>query len=216
LSGASYTPLGLINNDAAAMQVRADSPYKSLADLITAIKANPGKLKASGTAHGGVWHLSLYGMLRDLKIEPRSVAFIPSVSNAAGLLDMIAGGVDMVPGSLPEARALIDAGKVRSLAVMDGKASALFPNVPTLKQAVGSDWTSGAWRGIAAPKGLPKDIEQRLTVAVKKAYDSKEFKDFMDSRGFTMVWMAPAQFAAFMAKNDAQMKSLMQAVGLAK
>jgi tripartite-type tricarboxylate transporter receptor subunit TctC len=216
LSGASYTPLGLINNDPAAIQVRADSSYRNLADLLTAIQVNPGKLKASGTAHGGVWHLSLYGMLRDLKIDPRTVAFVPSVSNAAGLLDLVAGGVDMVPGSLPEARALIDAGKVRSLVVMDPKPPALFPNVPTLKQAVGSEWTSGAWRGIAAPKGLPKDIEQRLTIAVKKAYESKAFKAFMDSRGFGMVWMPPAEFAAFMAKSDAQMKALMQAVGLAK
>ncbi|MGH8248422.1 MAG: tripartite tricarboxylate transporter substrate binding protein, partial [Gammaproteobacteria bacterium] len=114
LNGASFTPLGMVNIDSASVQVRADAPYRNLGELVAAIKANPGKLKASGTAHGGIWHLSLYGLLHDLKIEPRTVLWVPSASNAAGLLDLVAGGVDMVPGSHPEARALIEAGKVKS------------------------------------------------------------------------------------------------------
>ena len=216
ISGASYTPLGLINLDPAAVQVRADAPYKNLKDLLDAIRANPGKLKASGTAQGGSWHLSLYGLLLEQKIDPLSVPWVPSQSNAAGLLDLVAGGVDLVPGSHPEARALIEAGKVRSLAIMDEKPSALFPKVPTVKQAVGSNWVSGVWRGIAAPKNLPKDIETRLLGSVKKAYDSKEFQDFMRERGFGVAWMEPAQFAAFMAKEDEQAGALMKKVGLTK
>jgi tripartite-type tricarboxylate transporter receptor subunit TctC len=216
ISGASYTPLGLINLDPAAVQVRTDAPYKNLKDLLDAIRANPGKLKASGTAQGGSWHLSLYGLLLEQKIDPLSVPWVPSQSNAAGLLDLVAGGVDMIPGSHPEARALIEAGKVRSLAIMDEKPSALFPKVPTVKQAVGSTWESGVWRGIAAPKNLPKDIEARLLASVKKAYDSKEFQSFMQERGFGAAWMEPAQFAAFMAKQDAEVGALMKKVGLAK
>jgi tripartite-type tricarboxylate transporter receptor subunit TctC len=216
LSGASFTPLGLINLDAAAVQVRTDAPYKSLKDLLDAVRANPGKLRASGTAQGGSWHLSLYGLLLEQKIDPLTVPWVPSQSNAAGLLDLVAGGVDLVPGSHPEARALIEAGKVRSLAIMDEKPSALFPKVPTVKQAVGSNWVSGVWRGIAAPKNLPKDIEARLLAAVKKAYESRQFQAFMQERGFGAVWMEPAQFAAFMAKEDAENGALMKKVGLAK
>jgi tripartite-type tricarboxylate transporter receptor subunit TctC len=216
LRGSSFTPFALVNNDPAAIQVRADAPYGSLSDLISAIKAHPGKLKASGTAHGGVWHLALYGMLHDLKVDPQTVLFVPSASNAAGLLDLVAGGVDMVPGSHPEARALMEAGKVKSLAVMAEQPSALFPNVPTLKQVTGSKWVSGAWRGIAGPKGLPPEIEARLTAAVKKAYDSTEFREFMNSRGFGMRYASPQEFAAFMEKEDAELGALMRVVGLAK
>ena len=216
LSGASFTPLGLINLDPAAVQVRTESPYKSLKELLDAVRANPGKMKASGTAQGGSWHLSLAGLLLDQKIDALTVVWVPSQSNAAGLLDLVAGGVDMVPGSLPEARALIEAGKVRSLAIMDAKPSALFPKVPTLKQAIGSNWQSGVWRGVAAPKNLPPDIQARLLAAVKKAYDSKEFQAFMQERGFGAAWMDPAQFAAFMAKDDAEAGRLMKTVGLAK
>jgi tripartite-type tricarboxylate transporter receptor subunit TctC len=216
LTGASFSPLGLINLDATAIQVRADSQYRNLADLVGAIKANPGKLKASGTARGGIWHVALYGLLHEQKIAPDSVVWVPSNSNAAGLLDLVAGGVDIVPGSHPESRSLIDAGKVKSLAILDDKPSGLYPQVPTAKQAIGSNWSMGAWRGVAAPKNLPTDIEARLQGAVKKAYDSSAYREFMTTRGFGMRWAGPAEFADFMAKSDLQMGAVMRAVGLSK
>ena len=214
LNGASFTPIALINVDPAAIQVNADSPYKTLPDLLDAIRKNPGKLKASGTARGGSWHLSLYGMLADLKIDPAAVPWVPSVSNAAGLQELAAGGVEIVSGSHAEARALIEAGRVRSLAIMDAAPSQLFPSVPTLKAAVGSKWLSGVWRGIAAPKNLPKPIEERLIAAIKKACDSKEYRDFMTARGFGMRYLPPQEFAAMMAKTDAENGVLMKKFGM--
>src|SRR2546423_5064520 len=115
LAPASYQPLALVNADPAGFQVRADSPYKTVKDVLDAVKANPGKLKASGTGQGGIWHLAIAGLLSDLKIDPASVPWVPSNGAAPGLQDLVAGGVDIVPCSIPEARALIDAGKVKSL-----------------------------------------------------------------------------------------------------
>ena len=217
LNPTSYTPLALVNLDPAGFQVRADSPYKNMNDVLAAIKANPpGKFKASGTGQGGIWHLALAGMLSDLKMDPAAVPWVPSNGAAPGLQDLAAGGVEFVPCSLPEARSLIDAGKVRSLAVMDSRRAALFPDVPTLKEATGSNWATGAWRGIAAPKGLPKDVQAKLEASVKKAYDSQDYKDFMAQRGFGMLWGSAEEFAKFMAKGDADMKAVMTAVGIAK
>ena len=216
LTGASYTPLGLVNADPAGLQVRADAPYKTAKDLIDAVKANPGKFKASGTGQGGIWHLSIAGMLKSLGIDPAAVPWVPSNGAAPGLQDMVAGGVEIVPCSIPEARALIDAGKVKSLAIMDANPTALYPSIPTLKSALGSDWTMAAWRGMAAPKGLPKDVEARLVDAVKKAYDSKEYKDFMASRGFGVVYLPPAEFAKFMDKSSDDLGATMKAVGIVK
>src|SRR5207247_177878 len=116
LNGTSYTPIGLVNMDPAGLQVRADAPYKNANELVAAIKANPGKYKASGTGQGGIWHLAVAGMLQDLKVDPASVPWVPSNGAAPGLQDLVAGGVEIVPCSLPEARSLIDAGKVKSLA----------------------------------------------------------------------------------------------------
>jgi tripartite-type tricarboxylate transporter receptor subunit TctC len=216
LSGASYTPIGLVNADPAGIQVRADAPYKTVQDLLAAIKANPGKLKASGTGQGGIWHLAIAGLLRDQKIDPASVPWVPSNGAAPGLQDMVAGGVDIAPCSLPEARSLIDAGKVKSLAVMADKPAALYPNVPTLKAAIGSDWQTAAWRGIVAPKGIPSDVQAKLVAAIKKIAASKEYNDFMASRGFGVIYAGPEDFAKFMAKSDADLGATMKAVGIAK
>jgi tripartite-type tricarboxylate transporter receptor subunit TctC len=205
-----------VNFDAAAIQVRADAPYKNLADLLQAIKARPGQLKASGTAQGGIWHVTLAGLLADQKLPPGSVIWVPSNGSAPALLDLVAGGVDMVPGSLPEARSLIDAGKVRSLAILGDKPSALYPNVPTGQQEIGTSWSLGVWRGIGAPKNLPPAIESKLRDAVKKAYDSQEYREFMTNRGFGMRWAGPDDFASMMAESDAQLGVAMKAVGLAK
>ena len=216
LKGSSYTPLGLVNADPAGLQVRADSPYKTVKDLVDAIKAEPGKHKASGTGQGGIWHLALAGMLKDLKVDPAAAPWVPSNGAAPGLQDMVAGGVDIVPCSIPEARSLIDAGKVRSLAIMDSASPGLYPALPTLKSQTGSDWKMAAWRGMAAPKGLPKDVEATLVAAIKKVYDSKDYKDFMASRGFGVTYLAPSEFAAFMEKSTNDLGATMKAVGIVK
>ena len=216
LKGTSYTPIGLVNADPAGLQVRADSPYKTVKDLVDAIKANPGKLKSSGTGQGGIWHLAIAGMLRDLKVDPAATPWVPSNGAAPGLQDLVAGGVDIVPCSLPEARSLIDAGKVRSLAVMDPKPAALYPNVPTLKAATGSDWALAAWRGIAAPKGIPAEARDKLVAVIAKIAASKEYNDFMSSRGFGVIYAGPDDFAKYMAKSDTDLGATMKAVGIVK
>jgi tripartite-type tricarboxylate transporter receptor subunit TctC len=216
ISGASYTPIGLVNVDPAGLQVRADAPYKNANELVAAIKANPGKFKASGTGQGGIWHLALAGMLKDLKVDPAAAPWVPSNGAAPGLQDLVAGGVEIVPCSLPEARSLIDAGKVKSLAVMSDAPAGLYPNVPTLKAATGSEWRIGAWRGIAAPKGLPSDVSDKLVAAIKKIAASKEYVDFMGSRGFGVAYLPPDEFGRFMAKSDTDLGATMKAVGIVK
>ncbi len=83
---------------------------------------------------------------------------------------------------------------------MSKERSKLMPNVPTLKEATGSDWTIGAWPRHRRPKGLPKEVSDKLEAAVKKAYESKEYQDFLTSRGFGGRWAQGAAFEAFMAK----------------
>jgi len=216
LSGVSYTPIGLVNADPAGLQVRADAPYKNVNELVAAVKANPGKFKASGTGQGGIWHLAIAGMLQDLKVDPASVPWVPSNGAAPGLQDLVAGGVEIVPCSLPEARSLIDAGKVKSLAVMADTPAALYPNVPTLKAATGSSWTMAAWRGIAAPKSVPAEARDKLVAAIRKIVAGKEYNEFMTQRGFGVIYAAPDDFARFMAKSDADLGGTMKAVGIVK
>lgn len=216
LTPKDYTPLALMNVDPAAVTVSATSPYKTMADLMKDIQANPGKLKASGTGQGGIWHLALAGMLKDLKLETSAVAWVPSNGAAPAMLELAAGGIGIVTAALPEARSLIDAGRARPLAVMSATPAALYPDVPTLKSATGSDWTMGVWRGIAGPKGLPADVQKKMETVLKKINESKEYRDFMAGRGFGVAYADAAGFGQFMDKGDADMGKVLSGLGMAK
>ena len=213
----SYTPLALMNEDPPGIQVNATSPYKTVKELADAIKAAPaGRFKASGTGQGGIWHLALVGWLSAMGLKPDHVPWVPSNGAAPAMQDLAAGGIDIVTCSVPEARALIDAGKARSLAVMAAERNPAFKDVPTLKEAMGIDYNTGAWRGMAAPKGLPADITVALTAAMKKINEAKEFLEFMANRGFGVKWADGPGFAKFMDDGNKAMGVAMKAAGLAK
>ena len=216
LRGTDFTPIALYNADPAGLQVAADSGYADANAVLTAIKDEPGKHKSSGTGQGGIWHLAMAGMLNSADIDPAASPWVPSKGAAPGLKELVAGGVDFVTCSVVEASALIDAGKVRSLAVMGSERLGAFPDVPTLKEATGLDWQIAAWRGLAGPKGMPDEVTAKLVPAFEKVWKSAEFQDFMKGRGFGLVWKPTDQFAAWMAESDESLGSVMTALGMAK
>ena len=141
---------------------------------------------------------------------------MPSEGSVAGLTDMVAGGVNLVTSSLAEGRALIEAGKVLPLASMSAERQGMFPDTPTIKEATGSDWSLSVWRTIVVPKGLPEAERAKLAEAVKAAYDSPTYQEFMKERGFGLRWMGPEEATAQVAADDASLGAVMKAAGLAK
>lgn len=211
-----YTPIGLFNADPAAFHVRADSEYDSITSFLEAAKAAPGDMKASGTGQGGIWHLAMAGLLAESDMSPDTVPWVPSKGSAAGLQDLVSGGVDIVSCSFPEAASLISAGKVKSLAVMSEEPLPDAPELPTLKSETGIELMVGSWRGVAGPAGLPDDVVAKLSAAMATAWNSEEFTSFMNERGFGKVWLDGPAYGQFMADADAANGTVMQAAGLAK
>jgi len=209
------TPVAMVNFDPAGINVRADSPWKTYKDLEMYVRENPGKLKDSGTGQGGIWHLAMAGWMKAIGLSPDAIKWIPSKGAAPALQDLMAGGIEMSTCSLPEAATLIDAGKVRPLAIMASQKDPKFPEVPTLKE-LGIDWTCGAWRGIAAPKGTPKEIVAVLEKAIAKVVKSDEFVKFMKNRGFGIYYLNTADFAKALAQADKDNGEIMKAAGIAK
>lgn len=217
LSYKDYTVFGQVNLDPGGLMVSADSKYKTAAELLADIKSQPASaFKASGTGQGGIWHLGYAGWMLSEGVDPAKVPWVPSQGSAPAIKDMVAGGVSFVTSSLAEGRALIEAGKVRPLANMGETRLGLFPNVPTLKEATGSDWTVGAWRMFVGPKGIPDNVAKVIVPALERAYNSKEYKEFMDGRGFGMQWRAAAEAQAFMKKADTDFGNVMKKAGLSK
>jgi tripartite-type tricarboxylate transporter receptor subunit TctC len=196
--------------------VKADSPYQTAADLLEAIKSEPeGAFKGSGTGQGGIWHLGAAGWLLSEGVDTAKSPWVPSQGAAPALQDMVAGGVDYVTSSLPEGPALIEAGEVKPLATMGTERLGIFPDVPTLAEATGTEWTVGAWRMVAGPAGLPDEVVDTLIPALEAAYNSPEFTEFREGRGFGMIWRPGAEAAAFMQESDEAFGKVMSEAGIA-
>ena len=211
-----FSLLALVNQDLAAIHVKTDSPFKTAKELFAHIKANPNKVVASGSGQGGSWHAALAGLMELEGIPPNSIRWVPATGAATALTDLAGGGVEFVSCSMPEAEALIKAGRIRSLLFMSPKRAANFPDVPTTEEALGHKWHKGVWRGFAAPKGLPKEIATQYETAIKKVWDSAEFQEFMTKRGFDLIYMDSAKFAEFMKTDNQDNGKTLKSLGLAK
>lgn len=217
LTSKNLTPLALMNEDPAGVTVSADSPWKTIQELAEAIKASkPGEMKASGTGQGGIWHLALIGWLQAMGLDPNHVTFVPSQGAAPAMQDLVAGGIDIAPCSLPEARSMVDAGRARSLAIMAEARAGSHPDLPTLKEALGIDYTMAAWRGMTGPAGMDQAAVDVLVPALKEIAASDEYAEFMNGRGYGIKFSGPAEFGGFMEKADGVMGAAMKAAGLAR
>jgi tripartite-type tricarboxylate transporter receptor subunit TctC len=213
----NFTPLGQLNNDPPGIQVNASSAYQNVQQLADAIKASPaGKFKASGTGQGGIWHLALASWLGAMGLKADHVRWVPSNGAAPAMQDLAAGGLDFTTCSVPEARAMLDAGRARSLAVMAPERLSAFSTIPTLKETMGIDITAGAMRIIAGPANLPAEVKAAVEPALKKVFDSKEYQEFMNARGFGLVYADGAGAGQALATADKALGDAMKAAGLAK
>jgi tripartite-type tricarboxylate transporter receptor subunit TctC len=206
-------PLVSVNEDYAALLVRADAEWTTIDALESDIASRPGELTASGTALGGAWHLALAGWLVSADLAADAVTWVPSAGANPSLQQLISGGVDMVCCSLPEARTLLESGEVRALGVMSAQRAVGFEQVPTFIEQ-GRQWTLGGWRGLAVPRGTPPAIVDRLlgTLLEIVQQDSVDgsFAQFMEQQKFDHTWRGPEEFASFLAETDRKLGDLLQ------
>ncbi|MEZ6060166.1 MAG: tripartite tricarboxylate transporter substrate-binding protein [Planctomycetaceae bacterium] len=215
ISPDNFEPLALLNTDDAAIFVRHDAPWKTIADLEDAIRSAPTPLRASGTANGGIWHVALIGWLARENIDQNNVSWISINGSAPSLQELMADGLELVSCSIPEARSLMDAGEVRCLGVMSAERSPAAPDVPTFREQ-GIDWVMGSWRGLLYPRNVPPRIQQRMQAAVLKVAESDEFAAFMSSAGFQRTVAEPKEFAALLKSSDEEFGTIMNSAAFAQ
>ena len=209
-----FTLLMSINEDYAALLVRKDAPWHTLSELVKDVRAEPRKLKCSGTANGGAWHLALAGWLINDGGQATDITWISSTGAGPSLLELMSGGIDMVCCSLPEADPLLRSGQVRALGAMAPERVRGYEDVPTFKEQ-GVDWSLVGWRGLAVPKETPQEIVDVLVAALEKIVtgrtqvDGQTFPDFMHKSGYDNTWRPPDDFRRFVAKNDEKFGKLL-------
>ena len=213
----SFDLISRVTTIPAGITVKADGPYKTAQDVLDALKAaKKDELSASGTGTGGAWHLAVAGLNKALGLPADHVKYVPSQGGAPALNELAAGGLSFLTVSPIEAKALADGGRVKVLAVMDTKRLSSYPDVPTLKEATGLDWTFVNWFSLVLPKGVPADVRAKLIDAAAKAHARPEVQDALKARGITPVWESPEEFKAFAMNFSKMATELLTDLGLAK
>lgn len=189
-------PIGLVNGDAAAIIVRANSPWQTLEDLIEA--GHSRQLRIGTTSPGAAWWIGAQILKQQTGIQGVD---IPYAAGAAPMLTALAGGeIEVATCSAAEATSMLESGEVRILAVMSEERLPFFPDIPTCKEE-GYDVTFSTWRGIMAPKDTPDDIAAVLEEAVKEAAHTEAFRKFLYDNKYGFEYLNPKEFKDFM---DAQ------------
>ena len=230
LSHEDCQPLMSVNEDYAALFVRSDATWRTLADIEAAIDAAPKTLRASGTSSGAAWHLALAGWRLAAGGVADDVIWISSTGANPSLQELISGGVDMVCCSLPEAAALFESGQIRAIGVMAPERVAGYEQVPTFAEQ-GCDWSLGGWRGIVVPLETPEHVAGRLTGALRRivtgetaivsrinsseAGSSRQtFPEFMEAAGFDHTYREGEDFRRFLEETDNKFGALLTSEGM--
>lgn len=172
-----------VNQDPSCVIVKADAPWHSITELLVDIAMHSGKYMFSGSSAGSIWDLSRIGLFDKVGVPMDYVKWIPTTGAAPSIVELLGGHIDVITCSAPEAAAQLDSGQLRALAIMADERNPKYPDVPTLKE-LGIDWSSGTWRGIAVPKGTPKEVINSLYGKLSKITNSEKYKDFMSKNGF--------------------------------
>ncbi|MEU0152443.1 Bug family tripartite tricarboxylate transporter substrate binding protein [Micromonospora fulviviridis] len=209
------TPLAKLIEEAGAIVVPKDSPYKNINDLIAAWKADPKKIAVGGgSSPGGPDHLLPMQLAKTVGIDPRQVNFV-SYDGGGELLPAVLGGkVAFGASGFGEFLDQVEAGQIRVLAVTSEAPIEALKDVPTLKSA-GIDLVFTNWRGIVAPPGI-SDADKKVWIDVlTKMHESEEWKAELKKRGWTDAFVTGDEFGTFLTEQDKAVADVLKQLGLA-
>ncbi|MGE8674950.1 MAG: Bug family tripartite tricarboxylate transporter substrate binding protein, partial [Achromobacter kerstersii] len=202
--------IGLIADAPLVIVVPAGSPLKSLDDMIAAAKAKPGILNYASSGNGTVSHLAAVQLQNAAGIQ---LTHIPYKGAAQASNDLIGGQIDMYLSSVPTLIGHVRNGKMRALAVTSAQRVPDLPDVPTIAERGYPGFEAVTWFGLAAPKGVPKDIVDRLNAEFNKALQSKELSVKYQEQGARVLTGTPEDFATLIRDDRARWGKIVEDSG---
>jgi tripartite-type tricarboxylate transporter receptor subunit TctC len=185
ISTVAISPLALV--------VAADSPYKTLADVIAAAKAKPDSLNYATSGNGTVAHLAMELFQKEAGVK---MTHIPYKGAAQGANDLIGGLVQLYTSSVPTLISHIRNGRMRALAVTSATRADDLPDVPTVAESGYKDFEAATWFGVLGPAGMPKDVVARLNAEINKALELPDFRKRLGEQGAEVLGGSPEKFTA--------------------
>jgi tripartite-type tricarboxylate transporter receptor subunit TctC len=199
-----FTPI--INQvlDPGVIWVRADSPYKTVQDLIDAAKKSPGSIRAATTGILSDDHLAI--LMTEEAAPGAKFRLVHLEGGAAQFKEIMAGNIDVAFDNVGSIVKRVQSGEVRALAVMDDVRSKFLPDAPTMKELGFPTVISNSTRGVAGPKGMPAPLVAKLRDALKKAMEDPEHVKKLEEQGIAIKIMIGEEYETYFAETHAKAK----------
>lgn len=205
----AFDPVARVGMEVPVLAVRTESGWKDLKAFAAAAKKQKMKVGISG--RGSFTHLASAALFDKLGIE---VIYVPYGKGSAPV-ELLAGRVDAALQWPSQFKAQVDAGQLRVIAATSTTRVPVLPDVQTAKEQ-GFDVDVVMWRGVAVPKGTPKEVVAKLEDAIRKVVASPEFRERSAKLGFEPAFLPAAEFGKVIASDDAAISKLMGELGLKK
>ncbi len=205
-----FTPMTLLASSPNILLVRADSPFKTLADVIAQAKAKPGSLSFGHAGNGTSTHLAgeLLKALARIEIEA-----IPYKGGAPAINDLLGGQIPMTFNNGPESVGQIEAGTVRALAVTTATRASFLPNVPSMSETV-PGYDTEVWWGLLGPAGMPSDLVTRISQDFVAALNTDAVKQRLTKLGASPIGSSPQVFDAKIHADYEKWGPIIRAAGM--
>ncbi len=208
-----FAPVCLIGISPNVLVVAPDSPYKTFQQLLAAAKSNPGKLSYASQGSGTSAHLAgeLFNSMTGAKL-----VHVPYKGAGPALTDVMGGQVDMMFATASAVGNLVEAGKLRALAVTTPVRSAtpLLLKIPTISESGIPEYASGSWYGVYAPAGTPQEVINKLNAAIKKGAQSTVFKSRVESEGLVIKTGSPEDFGKFEKAEEVRWRTIIKSANI--
>ncbi|MDK2924216.1 MAG: hypothetical protein PWQ90_1657 [Pseudothermotoga sp.] len=201
-----FIPVINIVNDPSYILVNANSPYKTLEDLLNAARNNPETITIGNGGAGGGNYLVALAFEDFVGVK---FVHVPYNGGAPAIADLVAGRIDAVMAAAPEGVPQVQAGQLRCLAVLGTQRLSVFPDVPTARE-LGYDFTLGMWRGVAVQRGTPPEIVQALHDIFYKCIKDPEFLAKVKEMGSVIHYMDTVTYTKFVREQNAFWENLMK------
>ena len=206
ISYTGFKPVIQINEDPAAITVRADSPWTTLSEFLDYARAHPKEVTVGNSGPGAVWHL---GALRLEKLAGVEFTHIPHDGAKPAVTQLLGGHIAAVAVSPAEVLQYTQTGNLRCLGIMSESRFPELPDVPTFREQ-GIDLVHGTWRGLAVPKQTPDEIVAKLEAGFKETFDSPEFQKAAQTALLGLRYRGSAEFSEFLQSESETIAALLE------
>ena len=202
----AFAPITLIGKGPNVLVVRADSPYKTVKDIVDAARAKPGTLTYASQGNGTSAHLAGEMLTNLAGIQ---MTHVPYRGAGPAITDLMGGQVDMIFGTAAAVSPFIQSGKLRAIAVTSPQPSPSLKGIPTIAATV-PGYAVESWYGLYAPAGTPPDVIQKLSAAAKKAARSPEFAKRIEQEGLEVTASDPAELDRYVKAEEIRWRKIVK------